>query len=142
MASIASRACRKEFLAKHAEGLIGFSGCLAGEVAQHIMAGKYDEAKATRRVVSGACSGEGISSSRFRTTGWSRTRTVCEAMFRLEKDLNIPLIATNDSHYIADQDDSRAHEILLCVQTAGLDERSEAVQVRYAGVLHQVARRR
>jgi DNA polymerase-3 subunit alpha len=36
----------------------------------------------------------------------------------MEKDLDIPLIATNDSHYIAD-DDSRAHEILLCVQTAG-----------------------
>src|SRR5947209_12356330 len=38
-------------------------------------------------------------------------------MLRMEKDLGIPLIATNDSHYIAD-DDSRAHEILLCVQTA------------------------
>ena len=44
----------------------------------------------------------------------------------MEKDLNIPLIATNDSHYIAD-DDSRAHEMLLCVQTAAVDERSEAV---------------
>ena len=39
-------------------------------------------------------------------------------MFRMEKDLDIPLIATNDSHYIEDQD-SRAHEVLLCVQTAG-----------------------
>ena len=38
-------------------------------------------------------------------------------MFRLEKDLNIPLIATNDSHYIEDQD-ARSHEVLLCVQTA------------------------
>src|ERR1700744_2927630 len=42
---------------------------------------------------------------------------VVKAMFQLEKDLDIPLIATNDSHYIEDQD-SRAHEILLCVQTA------------------------
>ncbi len=39
-------------------------------------------------------------------------------MFRLERELEIPLIATNDSHYIS-ADDSRAHEILLCVQTAG-----------------------
>jgi len=39
-------------------------------------------------------------------------------MFQLEKELDIPLIATNDSHYIG-ADDSRAHEILLCVQTAG-----------------------
>ena len=50
--------------------------------------------------------------------GWSRIKKVTEAMFRLEKDLDIPLIATNDSHYIEDQD-SRAHEVLLCVQTAG-----------------------
>ena len=50
--------------------------------------------------------------------GWSRNRRVTGLMFRLEKDLNIPLIATNDSHYISN-DDSRAHEILLCVQTAG-----------------------
>ena len=45
-------------------------------------------------------------------------KKVCDAMFQLEKDLDIPLIATNDSHYIG-ADDSRAHEILLCVQTAG-----------------------
>ena len=50
--------------------------------------------------------------------GLGPTRPSCEAMFQLEKDLDIPLIATNDSHYVAD-DDSRAHEILLCVQTAG-----------------------
>ncbi len=50
--------------------------------------------------------------------GLAPDKAVTEAMFRMEKDLNIPLIATNDSHYIADED-SRAHEILLCVQTAG-----------------------
>jgi DNA polymerase-3 subunit alpha len=58
-------------------------------------------------------------------------KAVTEAMFRLEKDLDIPLIATNDSHYIEDQD-SRAHEVLLCVQTAGSDERPQALQVRHA----------
>ncbi len=50
--------------------------------------------------------------------GLGPDKAVTEAMFRMEKDLNIPLIATNDSHYIEDED-SRAHEILLCVQTAG-----------------------
>ena len=49
--------------------------------------------------------------------GLEPDKKATEAMFRLEKDLDIPLIATNDSHYIAN-DDSRAHEILLCVQTA------------------------
>ena len=50
--------------------------------------------------------------------GLEPDKAVIEAMFRMEKDLDIPLIATNDSHYIEDQD-ARAHEILLCVQTAG-----------------------
>ena len=50
--------------------------------------------------------------------GWSQTRVCAISYFRLEKDLNIPLVATNDSHYVS-ADDSRAHEILLCVQTAG-----------------------
>ena len=50
--------------------------------------------------------------------GLAPDKAVTEAMFRLEKDLDIPLVATNDSHYIEDVD-SRAHEVLLCVQTAG-----------------------
>ena len=39
-------------------------------------------------------------------------------LFKMERELGIPLIATNDAHYVG-ADDSRAHEILLCVQTAG-----------------------
>jgi DNA polymerase-3 subunit alpha len=50
--------------------------------------------------------------------GLGPDKAVTEAMYRLEKDLDIPLIATNDSHYI-ESEDSRAHEVLLCVQTAG-----------------------
>ena len=50
--------------------------------------------------------------------GLEPDKPVCDAIFRMERELNIPVIATNDSHYVA-ADDSRAHEILLCVQTAG-----------------------
>ena len=60
-------------------------------------------------------------------------------MFRLEKDLNIPLIATNDCHYIAADDAARARDSALRADR-GLDERSQALQVRHAGVLHQVRR--
>ena len=49
--------------------------------------------------------------------GLAPDKKVTEAMFRLERDLDIPLIATNDSHYIEDRD-ARSHEVLLCVQTA------------------------
>ena len=107
----------KKFLAKHTEGLIGFSGCLAGEVSQHLMAGDYEKGKA----VAGGFEemfGKGNFFLEVQDHRLAPDKAVIEAMFRMEKDLNIPLIATNDSHYIADSD-ARAHEVLLCVQTAG-----------------------
>ena len=106
----------KDFLAKHTAGLIGFSGCLAGEVNQHLMAGKYEEAKRTAGVFE-EMFGKGNFFLEIQDHGLEPDRGVCDALFKLEKDLDIPLIATNDSHYVA-SDDSRAHEILLCVQTA------------------------
>ncbi len=107
----------KNFLAKHTEGLIGFSGCLAGEVSQHLMAGDYEKGRA----VAGSYEemfGKGNFFLEVQDHRLAPDKAVVEAMFRMEKDLDIPLIATNDSHYIADSD-ARAHEVLLCVQTAG-----------------------
>ena len=107
----------KSFLAKHTKGLIGFSGCLAGEVSQHLMRDDYEKAKA----VAGNFEemfGKGNFFLEIQDHQLEPDKAVCDYMFKMEKDLNIPLIATNDSHYIEDQD-SRAHEVLLCVQTAG-----------------------
>ena len=73
-ASIASRASARNFSRSMPKGLIGFSGCLAGEVAQHLMAGKYDEAKTHRRACIEDMFGKGTSFSRFRTMASSRTR--------------------------------------------------------------------
>jgi DNA polymerase-3 subunit alpha len=107
----------KEFLSRHTEGLIGFSSCLAGEVNQNLMAGKYDEAK---RVAGGfeEMFGKGNFFLEVQDHGLEPDKGVCEAVFKMERELGIPVIATNDSHYVG-ADDSRAHEILLCVQTAG-----------------------
>ena len=107
----------KEFLSKHTEGLIGFSGCLAGEVNQHLMARKYEAAKKSAGYFQDIF-GKGNFFLEIQDHGLEPDRGVCDALFQMEKDLDIPLIATNDSHYVAG-DDSRAHEILLCVQTAG-----------------------
>ena len=106
----------KNFLAKHTEGLICFSGCLAGELQQHLMAGDYEAAKKTAGDYQ-TMFGKGNYFLETQDHHLEPDKAVVEAMFKLEKDLDIPLIATNDSHYIEDQD-SRAHEILLCVQTA------------------------
>jgi DNA polymerase III subunit alpha len=107
----------KDFLSRHTEGLIGFSGCLAGEVNQHLMAGKYDEAKRTAGMFE-EMFGKGNFFLEVQDHGLAPDKGVCDAIFKMEQELNIPVIATNDSHYVA-ADDSRAHEILLCVQTAG-----------------------
>ena len=106
----------KKFLAAHTEGLIGFSGCLAGEMSQKLMAGDYEGAKA----VGGEYQemfGKGNYFLEVQDHGLEPDKKVIEAMFRMERDLDIPLIATNDSHYIEDRD-ARSHEVLLCVQTA------------------------
>jgi DNA polymerase-3 subunit alpha len=107
----------KEFLSHHTKGLIAFSGCLAGEVNQHLMAGKYEEAKKTAGHFEDMF-GKGNFFLEVQDHGLEPDKPVREALYRMERELNIPLIATNDSHYVAN-DDSRAHEILLCVQTAG-----------------------
>ena len=107
----------KDFLARHTEGLIGFSGCLAGEVNQHLMAGKYDDAKRTAGMFQ-EMFGKGNFFLEVQDHGLAPDKAVCDALFKMERELDIPIIATNDSHYVG-ADDSRAHEILLCVQTAG-----------------------
>jgi DNA polymerase III subunit alpha len=107
----------KEFLSRHTEGLIGFSGCLAGEVNQNLMAGKYEDAKRTAGQFQ-EMFGKGNFFLEVQDHGLAPDREVCEALFKMERELNISVVATNDSHYVA-SDDSRAHEILLCVQTAG-----------------------
>src|SRR5271154_2692091 len=106
----------KNFLAKHAQGLIGFSGCLAGELCGNLMAGKYEDAKATASQYQDIF-GRGNFFLEIQDQGLELEKKIHADLFRLEKELDIPLIATNDSHYLC-EDDSHAHEVLLCVQTA------------------------
>src|ERR1700722_11034897 len=107
----------KEFLARHTKGLTRLFGYLAGEINQHLIAGKYDEARRTAGQFE-EMFGKGNFFLEVQDHGLEPDKGVCEALYKMERDLDIPLIATNDSHYVA-ADDSRAHEILLCVQTAG-----------------------
>src|ERR1700722_8449103 len=106
----------KNYLAKHAKGLIGFSGCLAGELCANLMAGKYEEAKATASQYQDIF-GRGNFFLEIQDQGLELEKKIHADLFRLEKELGIPLVATNDSHYLC-EDDHHAHEVLLCVQTA------------------------
>ena len=107
----------KKYLAEHSAGLVGFSGCLAGELCENLMAGNYEAAKTTAGQYQDIF-GRGNFFLEIQDQGLELEKKIHADLFRLEKELEIPLVATNDSHYLC-EDDSHAHEVLLCVQTAG-----------------------
>lgn len=105
----------KEILAELKEGLIVLSGCLKGEVASLAKIGRQDRARevaAFYRDMMGA----GNYYLELQDQGIKGQNEVNEELIKIGKDLGIPLVATNDCHYI-EQDDSSAHEVLLCIQT-------------------------
>jgi DNA polymerase III subunit alpha len=105
----------KKFLAEHSKGLIGLSGCLAGEVCEHLLAGKYDAAKAAA-VGYSEIFGKDSFFIEIQDQGLPEEHRIHADLFRLEKDLGLPMVATNDSHYLC-EDDAHAQDVLVCVQT-------------------------
>ena len=105
----------KRYLAENSKGLIGFSGCLSGELCEELTAGNYEKAKSVAEQYEDIF-GKGNFYLEIQDQGLEQERQIHEALFRLERELNIPLVATNDSHYLCG-DDSHAHDVMLCVQT-------------------------
>ena len=105
----------KAYLAQHSEGLIGFSGCLSGELCEHLVAGEYEKAKATAAQYQDIF-GKGNFYLEIQDQGLEQEKQIHDALFRLERELKIPMVATNDSHYLCGED-STAHDVMLCVQT-------------------------
>jgi DNA polymerase-3 subunit alpha len=105
----------KRFLAENAKGLIGFSGCLSGELCEELMAGRYEKAK-TAAMQYQDIFGRGNFYLEIQDQGLEDEKKIQTDLFRLEKELDIPLVLTNDSHYLCGED-SHAHDVMLCVQT-------------------------
>jgi DNA polymerase-3 subunit alpha len=105
----------KRYLAQHSKGLIGSSGCLSGELCEELSAGRYDKAKAVALEYQDIF-GRGNFYLEIQDQGLEAERKIQNDLFRLERELDIPLIATNDSHYLCGED-SHAHDVMLCVQT-------------------------
>ncbi len=105
----------KKYLAEHAEGLFWFSGCLIGELCEELVAGRYEKAKSVAQQYEDIF-GKGNFFLEIQDQGLEDEKRIHEALFRLERELNIPLVATNDSHYLCGED-SHAHDVMLCVQT-------------------------
>jgi DNA polymerase-3 subunit alpha len=105
----------KDILAKHAKGLIGTSGCLKGEVSGHLLRGNFEAAlKATeeyRQIFE-----RGHYYIELMDHGIMEQKKVNEELIKIAQKLDLPLVASNDVHYI-EQTQSIAHETLLCIQT-------------------------
>lgn len=112
----------REILEKFNEGLIILSGCAGGEVSEHITAGNYDEAKKVAQWY------KSIFGDRYylemqdhghpdNPNQWSVQEKINNTLTKMSAELDIPLIVSNDGHYLL-HEDKDAHEILLCVGTA------------------------
>src|ERR1700704_1556868 len=105
----------KELLAQHAKGLIGLSSCLKGEVAEglsHQQERKAVEAAAAYRDILGP----GNFFLEMQWHGIEDQRVVNSGLPAIARDLNLPLICTNDVHYVRETD-AHPHDILLCIGT-------------------------
>ncbi len=104
-----------ELLEQHHEGLVCLSACLAGEIPQALLAGDYEKAKQTALYYD-ALFGRGNYYIELQDHGLEEQRAVLPQLVRLSRETGIPLVATNDSHYLT-KEDSKMQRILICIQT-------------------------
>src|SRR5258705_6167403 len=105
----------KKFLAEHSAGLIGLSGCLKGEVAERLTEGNYDAARAAAGTFADIFGKENFYLE-IQDQGLAMEHRIHPGLFQLEKDLGLPLVATNDSHYLC-EDDAHAQDVMVCIKT-------------------------
>ena len=105
----------RELLAEYSTGLIGTTGCPSGEVQTWLRIGDYDKARAAAADFRDIFGPESFFLE-LMDHGLPIETRVRDDLLRLRKDLALPTIATNDSHY-TDPEDAASHEALLCVQT-------------------------
>ena len=118
-----------DILKKYSKGLIGSSACLAGQVARSILRESYDKAKEVALMYEEIL-GKGNFYLELQDHGLREQKLVNQHLIKMSKETGIPLICTNDSHYIY-KEDSKAHDILLCIQTG--KNVNDEVRMRYEG---------
>jgi len=100
-------------LHRHAEGLICLSGCVAGEIPQKILQGDYEGAKA-RALELQALFGEDFYLE-IQDHGLTEEKQASQGLIRIHKETGIPLVVTNDAHYI-EREDAYYQDVLMCIQ--------------------------
>ena len=104
-----------ELLEKHHEGLIALSACLAGGIPQYLMEEDYDSAKKYALKMADIF-GEGNFYLELQDHGIEEQRPVNQGVMRLARETGLPLVVTNDAHYLR-KEDAAMQDVLLCIQT-------------------------
>lgn len=104
-----------ETLETYSEGIIALSACLSGDVPKALLQNDYERAKNTALRLH-SIFGQDNFYLELQINGIEEQTLVNQQLIRLSKETGIPLVATNDAHYLR-REDARAHDILLCIQT-------------------------
>lgn len=115
-----------ELLEEYHEGLVALSACLAGDIPTAILDHRYDDAKNTALRLE-RIFGPGNFYLELQQNGLMEQKLVNQRLLQLSQETGIPLVATNDVHYLK-KEDARAQEILLCIQTAKTIEDEDRMQ--------------
>ena len=116
----------RELLARHHEGLIVSSACMAGEVARHLLQDEYEEAKAVASWYADVFKDRYYLEVQAHEAG--EQRKLNELILKLGRELSLPVVATNDAHFLKAEDHA-AHDVLLCI---GLKkDRLDADRMKY-----------
>ncbi len=118
----------KTILSECSEGLIALSACLHGEIPRLIQAGRLDKAADAARTYE-RIFGEDNFYLEVQNNGIQVQETVNRTLREMAHELSMPLVATNDCHYLAPED-TRAHDILLCVQTGKTVQEDKRLKFR------------
>lgn len=102
----------RELLAQYNEGLIVSSACMAGEVAQHLLEDRYDEAKKVAEWYADLFKDRYYLEVQAHEAG--EQRKLNDLIFKLGSELSVPVVATNDAHFLK-KEDHDAHDVLLCI---------------------------
>ncbi len=105
----------KQILAKYSKGLIGLSACLKGEIPSLLRAGKIKEADDAARFYVNLL-GKNNFFLEVQNSGIPYQEIVNRELLEMHKRLSIPMVATNDCHYL-NKSDAKSHDVLLCIQT-------------------------
>jgi DNA polymerase-3 subunit alpha len=105
----------KDLLSRHSNGLIALSACLRGDINETFVANRYDEGRRLAHEYQDIF-GKNNFFLEIQEHGLDQDKVVTPLLSRLSSESGIPLVATNDAHYLRKQD-ARAHEILMCIST-------------------------